>query len=84
MTKRASCLIPAILRAARFSACNGSTPGPKEVALNQTLRIFHYYEYITEYLQLCKDAKDCVDLKKYGEKSPGDENNADSQQLNLF
>jgi hypothetical protein len=26
---------------------------------------FHDYETITEYLQLCKDVKDCVDLKKY-------------------
>ena len=30
------------------------------------------------------DAKDRGDLKKYVWKGPGDENNADSQQLNLF
>src|SRR5215216_4991771 len=56
--KCASCIIPAILLAASFSACNGSTPGWKEGALNKTLWIFRYYEYSTEYLQLSKDARE--------------------------
>ena len=30
------------------------------------------------------DAKDRVDLKRYGWSGPGEENNTDSQQLNLF
>ena len=70
MKKRASFIIPAIVLAARFSACNGSTPSLKEVALNKTLWIFRYYEYNTEYLQLSKDVKELLAEELRSDKFP--------------